>query len=362
LILKLKDGAPAGLVTALGFTVVEARADLGLYLVSTPEGVDEADVADLPAVRAACQFVEPDQVVIADQISLAFIDARGHVRQQQRDKARVDGNGSITPRENEMKSRLTVAILDTGVDFDHPALAGHLALAGHDYVDGDSLPAEEHAPGDRDGDGYDDESYGHGTHAAGLVIGLAPEREVVVLPMRVLDPEGEGRLFHVVLAVHDAVASGARLIQMSLSCASPSPTLHEAVAQATAGGVLIVASAGNEGSRAPRYPAAEPGVLAVAASAATGVLLETSSFGAHIGVCAEGEAVLSTYPGGEYASWSGSSMSTSLITGTAARVWAGADQTFAQVRALARNIDALNPGKEGELGTGLLSIQNPFSE
>jgi subtilisin family serine protease len=356
--LGLREGAPAQLVTALGFTVLEARADLGLYLVSAPDGLDVAELAGLPAVRACCRFLEPDQIVVADQISLAFIERRSNKHQ----RGRVKIEDKIGPGSGFGEASVRVAILDTGVDFDHPDLAGHLGLAGQDYVDGDPWPAEAHALGDADGDGNDDEAYGHGTHAAGLVAALAAESPVEIVPFRVLDPEGQGHLFHVVLAVHDALASGARIIQMSLSCAAPSAALHEAVARAHAHGALIIASAGNEGSRAPRYPAAEPGVLAVAAAAANGVLLETSSYGTHVGLCAEGEGVLSAYPGAQYATWTGSSMATSLVTAAAARAWCGIDATLAQLRALAQDVDGSNPGKEGELGIGLLRVQNPFSE
>src|SRR5438094_1734030 len=82
-----------------------------------------------------------------------------------------------------------VAVLDTGIDPNHPLFAGHLA-PGWDFVDNDSDPTDSRDFVDEDGDGVVDGAYGHGTHVAGIVMLTAPQARI--LPVRVLDDEGRG--------------------------------------------------------------------------------------------------------------------------------------------------------------------------
>lgn len=354
------EGAVApSTLAAVGLEVLEARADLGLFLVRAPDGVTPGDLELALGRIAGCRFVERDQCVVADQISLAFIDQR--VRNRNSQRSHLDGGGwrPDGPRGNGAPVR--VALLDTGVDFLHPLLAGCLSASGQDYVDHDLQPQEEMSTADGDGDGNIGEAYGHGTHAAGMLAALTRHR-VEIVPMRVLDAEGNGRLFDVVQALHDARRAGAEIHQLSLSVAADSRALREAVQAIQDAGGLVIASAGNAASRTPRYPAAFPGVLAVAAADAAGVVLATSSFGAHVSFSADGDQVLSTYPGGRRAFWTGSSMATSMVAALAAAEWHDAASTRQALAASALPIDALNPGKQGEVGLGLVREHNPYED
>lgn len=219
---------------------------------------------------------------------------------------------------------VVVAILDTGVDRAHPMLAGRL-IAGYDFVENDADPQEELS--DQSG------AYGHGTHVAGLVALAAPEARI--MPLRTLDSAGMGTIWGQVRALRYAAMHGADVINLSYSFELPSLVLNDVLAQITCAGggnpgcstlespgVVVVAAAGNSGMKLREYPAADqaPGILGVGASRADDTLAVFSTYGAWVRVMAPGDHILSTVPGGGYASWSGTSMASPLVAGVAALV------------------------------------------
>lgn len=196
---------------------------------------------------------------------------------------------------------VTVAVVDSGVD------------ARNDHLDGALAPGVDLV--DATGDGTTD-AHGHGTAVAGIVaarpvegsgvVGLAPD--ATVLPVRVYaDPDGEDGLgvdaARTAEGIRAAVNRGARVVNVSLSFPADHPELREAVAAATAQGALVVASAGNlstlgedDDPTAPRYPAAYPEVLAVAAVDAADQVADTV-VGGHVDVAAPGTEVLTAFRG-----------------------------------------------------------------
>ena len=249
---------------------------------------------------------------------------------------------------------VVVAVLDTGIDRTHPALAGRV-LTGYDFVDMDADPAEVGVSGV-------DVTYGHGTHVAGLVALAAPDAQI--LPVRVLDQDGAGNLWVLAEALAYAVnpdgdldtPDGAQVINLSISTLRRTALLNEIVRDvicaddddddddnddddeddddrrraddddeclASAGrGAVVVAAAGNRGASTPEYPAAEglAGLLAVAAHTEDGALADFSNRGAWVHVAAPGDRILSSVPASEYGVWSGTSMATPLVAGQAALV------------------------------------------
>jgi subtilisin family serine protease len=240
-----------------------------------------------------------------------------------------------------------VAVLDTGADLGHPALAGRL-LPGRDFVDGDDDPSEV---GSRDNAGF-----GHGTHVAGLIALTAPAARI--MPVRVLDAEGRGDVWRLAEAIawaidpdgNPATDDGAHVINMSLgtldrtriidalmtvsACVIPKPGAKPDTdytdpgydgdkARCAAGNAaMITASAGNDGTeRAKEYPAAEGnyGLLPLGASAEDRRLANFSNRGSWIDVAAPGDFITSSVPGG-YGTWSGTSMSAPIAAGVAALV------------------------------------------
>lgn len=217
---------------------------------------------------------------------------------------------------------VTVAVLDTGVDMDHPHLADHLAADGHyDFLDDDDDPSEELDGVDDDNNGHVDESYGHGTHAAGLVALIAPDAEIV--SYRVLNSDGTGNPYLVGLAVHEAIDAGADVINISFGMdKSPkSKFLKEAFKRAKKNDVIVVAAVGNNGGKYKRFPASQKDVIGVAAAGrGNRMLARFSNFGKPALVAAPGEDMVSTLPGGGFGAWSGTSMAAPVVSGQAALI------------------------------------------
>jgi subtilisin family serine protease len=225
---------------------------------------------------------------------------------------------------------VTVAVLDTGVDPTHPALAGRL-IGGYDFVDMDNDPRER-------GNHTQHPLFGHGTHVAGLVALAAPEARI--MPVRVLDQRGIGNIWVLAEALAYAVDpdrnpqtdDGADVINLSIGTPRPTSLLTEIVADITCGGddndclataqrgAVVAAAAGNGGGTVPEYPGAEqiPGLLAVAASTQADTLAPFSTRGPWVQVAAPGDRILSSIPGGGYGVWSGTSMAAPFVAGQAA--------------------------------------------
>lgn len=237
-----------------------------------------------------------------------------------------------------------VAVLDTGVDYSHPLLAGKL-LPGFDFVDNDNDASEVGSAANP--------SYGHGTHVAGLIAMVAPGANI--MPLRVLDSDGVGNAWVLAEALLYAIDpdgnpntdDGAHVINFSLgslartrlldtiaqiaSCAPAvnddpigdrsDPGYNDDVIRCQSGkGVVLVAAAGNDASNSVKqYPAAEGayGLLAITASNSARRLASFSNFGSWVGMAAPGDAITSAVPGG-YGTWSGTSMASPLAAGTAA--------------------------------------------
>ena len=209
-----------------------------------------------------------------------------------------------------------VAVIDTGIDCDHPDLTGH-CFFGAKYVNG--------------GNGDD---HGHGTHVAGIigardngfgVIGVAPEASIYAV--KVLDKNGSGSFSAVVSGIVWAVKNKMDVINMSLGGSSGSQALQDAVKAAWDAGILVVSAAGNSGCcNTVLYPAKYPESMAIAAVDANDMRASFSSTGPEVTVAAPGVQILSTVPTGScklcdnsgYRALSGTSMATPHAAGVAA--------------------------------------------
>ena len=245
-----------------------------------------------------------------------------------------------------------VAVLDTGVNRQHKSLAGKI-LGGYNAIS----PRQE--PNDVP-DGKTNAAAGHGTMVAGIVVRVSPHARI--MPVRVLDADGAGSMLHVLQGIHYAVTHGARIINMSFGTSAPSLALEDALSEADDARVLLVASAGNDGSASPHYPAAYPDVIAVASVGAKMQRSSFSNFGSYIAVDAPGDGVRSTYWTGGYATGTGTSFSTPFVTGEASEIMARYPQWDTgsisdRIRETALPIDSLNPGYALQLGAGLIDVQ-----
>jgi subtilisin family serine protease len=245
---------------------------------------------------------------------------------------------------------VTVAVLDTGVDPDHPDLRGAL-VPGTALV---SQPSAECVPNTPN----DDNS--HGTHVAGIIGASANNGNGIagvafgarVMALKVLDCTGVGALSDVASGLVWAVDHGARVINISLGSPFDSGTMRSAVTYAISRNVLVVSAAGNCGTSGdrctslnqPEYPAAYPDVLAVGATDTDDSVAFFSSRNFTVDVAAPGRRIVSTTPGYKtylstksgatltYGAFSGTSQASPFVAGLAALVWsAEPGLTVAQV-------------------------------
>src|SRR5256714_10453976 len=237
-----------------------------------------------------------------------------------------------------------VAIIDTGVDPNHPVLAPVL-LPGYDFTRNqtgasewsdvasagltsidltNSQPAvvqqSSAAILDQSSaailDGAPFIAFGHGTMVSGLVHLVAPS--ATILPLKAFSSDGTGNLSNIVAALYYAVQHNANVVNMSFDLSYPSPALSQAVSYANRAGVVLVAAAGNESTNARVYPASISGsVVGIASTTNWDSRSSFSNYGsADVWIAAPGEYVISTYPGGTYGSESGTSFSAPLVAGT----------------------------------------------
>lgn len=239
-------------------------------------------------------------------------------------------------------ANVVVAVIDTGIDLDHPELAA-LLVQGSDMVDlgpNPTPPPGFHFEGDfvgRDNDPQDE--VGHGTHVAGTIacasnnaVGVAGVTwNCRLMPVRVLarivnntnanDVRGVGSAADIAAGIRYAVDHGARVLSMSLGGSVDTQVERDAVAYAIAQGAVVVAAMGNGGPQAgPSYPGAYPDVVAVGAIDQSDHRAAFSQTGAWIDVVAPGVGVLSTVWDNGYATMSGTSMATPHVSGVAALI------------------------------------------
>ncbi|MFT5690402.1 MAG: hypothetical protein ACI8PQ_003259, partial [Planctomycetota bacterium] len=212
---------------------------------------------------------------------------------------------------------------------------------------------------DDDRDGVIDEAYGHGTHVSGIIRVVDPS--ALLLPYRVLNSEGNGTAFDVARAIYQAEIDGAQIINLSLGLARVSLAVNGALEGVTENGLVVIASAGNTGRMGVGALAANDETIAVAAVDDQGILAPFATYGSEVDVVAPGVGIYSAMPGGQYAWWSGSSMSTAVVTGAVSRLRASsvdANQEEAE-DALGDGgieVDDLNPGRDGLLGEGIIHL------
>ena len=305
---------------------IEQLGTQPIYRLSIADGASPAAKASELSLDARVVYAEPDYLGQAPEArqrsswTVGDADSAVYLTQWAPAKIHLPEAHKIT-----RGASIIVAVLDTGADLTHPALAARL-ISGFDFVDHDSDPSEVGAPGV-------DYAFGHGTHVAGLIALTAPE--AAIMPLRTLAPDGVGTVWAQAQALRFAIEHGAHVVNLSWSFRVRSRVLDDVLAEVTCvtvvdascrgkvwPGTVVVAAAGNSGASVLEYPAAEtmPGVLAVAASTESDQLAPFSTYGAWVSVAAPGEHIVSSVPGGAYASWSGTSMSTPLSAGITALI------------------------------------------
>ncbi|MGW8767379.1 S8 family peptidase [Streptomyces sp. NPDC055815] len=250
-----------------------------------------------------------------------------------------------------------IAVVDTGVDLDHPDLKGRL-VDGYDFVDNDAEPKDLN---------------GHGTHVSGIaaahtdngigVAGGAPDTRI--MPVRVLGADGSGSDANITKGIVWAADHGAHVINLSLGESGlmarllKGGILNQAITHANGKGAVVVAAAGNDSTALQPYKVDTP-VLVVNAADASGQPASFTNFGAQNAVSAPGVDILSTLPTyttketpkntSKYGKLSGTSMASPYVSAVAALL----HQQGLDAAAIMRTIrdTAANPGQFPKLGLG----------
>jgi len=241
-----------------------------------------------------------------------------------------------------------IAILDTGIDSDHPDLQANVGT-GKDFS----------------GKGSWEDGDGHGTHCAGIanavdntegVVGVSTE--ATLHAGKVLGDDGSGSFADVAAGIEWAADQGYDVASLSLGASSGSTALQDAVDYAHENGTLVVSSAGNSGpcTDCVGYPAAYSNALAISSTDEGDSLSNFSSTGPEIDLAAPGGSIYSTYANGGYETLSGTSMSCPHVSGAAAQLMAnGATNTEAR-DALLNAAEDIGLG-DNESGAGLLDVE-----
>jgi subtilisin family serine protease len=197
---------------------------------------------------------------------------------------------------------------------------------------------------------------GHGTMMAGLVHLVAPQARI--MPFKAFDATGVGTEWNVVHAIYDAIASGADVINMSSATLQKSKIMQAAVQAAVSRGIVVVGSAGNSDADIEMYPAAFSGAIGVSALDLNDQKASFSNYGRYVDVSATGTDLISTFPGGHWASSSGTSPAAATVSGVAALVKQsrqGRDNSAQQK--IENGVDPINPPAEysHKLGKGRIN-------
>ncbi len=384
------DGASvdalAGNLRSRGYDVTATLADLHAVRVNVSGGARSA-VADLQQI-AGVRYAEP---VVRMQVTDSPSDPLFS-----RESAYLNAVNAPAAWDIEKGSPdIVVAVVDTGVDINHPDLRGNIwtnpgEIANNgadddgngcvDDVNGCAFVSDSSPGCSNVTNGFINDDIGHGTFVAGVIaaaangtgmVGVA--RNVRIMPVKVLDCYGAGDSVATARGIEYAVHNGARVVNLSLGGLQEAQVITDAVAHATSAGVIVVAATGNGGGPGVAFPARIPQVLAVGAAALSNPDRRAafSNWGPEVDVVAVGEGVVGTLPQsrcfvllpclseGPYAVGNGTSFSTPQVSGLAALMLsARRDLTPGQITDIIKSTaTALPPGDApGWSGAGRVNM------
>jgi subtilisin len=336
-------GATGTVEVNVGFRGQRARQ---AALNAASDVVREFDSLDIVTIRASANAVKG----LAKRKNVRYVEKNGTVHAHAQTLPwgidRVDAD--VAHSNGETGNGADIAILDTGIQSDHPDLQANIG-EGRDFT----------------GKGTWEDGNGHGTHCAGIadamdnsegVVGVSTE--ATLHAGKVLDDSGSGSFSDVAAGIEWAADQGYDVASLSLGASSGTSTLRDAVNYAYNNGVLVVSSAGNSGpcSDCVGYPAAYDNAMAISSTDSDDSLSSFSSTGPEIELAAPGGEVYSTYINSGYDTLSGTSMSCPHVSGAGGQLMANG-QTNTEARSTLHNT-AENIGLgSNEQGHGLLDVE-----
>ena len=361
-----------GIAATYGLTVLDQVPSHNISLVSGPTGVPDPEVlgevdsdGDVEYFEVAGRGIAPETVanIQLNQSTTAILDNLGG-----RTLTTYFGVTTVSNYVNQPAAQIinlataqstynatgagVVAIIDTGIDPNHLVLA-NVIVPGYDFTRNQAgIPNEmndldpntatllqsktnelgksnvaalnQSTTAILDGNQASainpanlPAAFGHGTMVAGIVHLVAPTAKI--MPLKAFKADGSASTYDIIRAIYYAVDNGASVINMSFSLVDPSSEFVRAVNYATEHGVDCVSSVGNNGKETMLYPASMVNVLGVASTDNNDQRSTFSNYGSSLAhLAAPGEAIVTTYPGNNYAGAWGTSFSAPFVTGTIA--------------------------------------------
>lgn len=311
----VSNASSTGFLSGPGYAVVDSIPELRAYLV------EFFDVKPAPGLiqnfrrNPNVDFIEPNEardIPEMLQVSIGFPDqARpiftlgteptNYYEQPGTNTTGVEAAQALATGEG-----VTIAVIDNGIDYSHPLLQTVSVGPGYDFVDDDADPSE--------GEGL---MFGHGTFVSGLIWLTAPN--CTILPIRAFDGDGRAKDFTIAKAMVWALQHDVDVANLSFGAPVSSGLMTVAAGYLLGEGVSLVAAAGNEGNADNIYPAAVPGVIAVTSMDETEHRASWANYGPYLTLIAPGVNLYSALASEfEWGTWSGTSFSAPLVTGTVA--------------------------------------------
>jgi len=327
-------------------TITAQNPPIRSFVVKLAPNLTMQDAGEFLRALPGVRYVEPNY------LAFAFATPNDPYFSQQYGPQRIQAN--LAWDIWQPQRTVYIAIIDTGIDSNHPDLTNKMRRHNNGMVYGwNTLNNTTNALDDN----------GHGTHCAGIAaaeinngVGIAgvaawnpnvanSRAYVQLMPVKVLSSSGSGSLDAVARGITWAADNGAHILSLSLGAGSGAQQLQDAVNYAWNRGCLVVVAAGNGGSSSPQYPAYYTNCIAVAATDSSDRLASFSQYGSWVDIAAPGVGILSTIPNNRYASYDGTSMACPHVAGAAAVLWShNPSLTNAQIRsALETNVDPYQP-------------------
>ena len=360
IIVAVKPGQQLRQIQSLsGFrTVSSVNVGVTYQVVQIPAGMTVQQAEAVYAADPAVSSVQENHVYSVSDYSVQSSDPNDPGESAQWGMQQVDAPDAWA--HDIDASNITVAVLDTGIDYTHPKLAGRVEL-GWNVADGNKDVSDH---------------FGHGTHVAGIIGAQGGDGGLEgvcdtckLMAVKVLGDNGEGTTDAVIQGIQYAVQYGANIINMSLGSSDTAidPALGQAIAYARQHNVLVICAAGNDGGDVTS-PANDPNAIAVSSTSKFlwwEYLSWFSNRGSKIEVGAPGGGIWSTVPETPnetgaigYAKLSGTSMAAPMVSGEAALIEAAHPEFDADAvqQRIDQAVDVWDGGRNDRVGFGRIRL------
>lgn len=369
----ISEQAAAAVVQATESQIIKKISQLNIFIIKTPQEIPVEEMLYTFERNPDVEYAEldyktyitvtPNDILFEYQYSLSNQGQAIGIPGSPQGKNSADIKATAGWEETKGLEDVIIAVIDTGVDLKHPDLINKLYSDGYDFVNDDDEADDDH---------------GHGTHVAGIAAAETDNNEGIagvawnckILPVKVMDAQGEGYYSWMISGIDYAVQQGADVINLSLGGDVDSANLKNILKAAYENDIIVVASAGNDNNPV-LYPAAyDEYCLAVAASDYDDLRPEWSNFGPEVDVAAPGVRILSCVPtwfwGPDslpYAFSTGTSMAAPHAAGLAAlikgiKTWLSPSDIMNIIRYTSDDINqGEHPGKDDYIGYGRVNME-----